>query len=131
LRHKWEKITDAANEDTWTLHVAERSMLAVVDPDVGPLQAAWPEVAPVAAQVEPPAACMDQRVADKVSEPGTNSQGAAFETMLSEQPWTSTGSGEPICDRLCAKQWPNRVWPFENCLRTVAKAPAGRTSLPF
>jgi hypothetical protein len=86
LRHKWEKITDAANEDTWTLHVAERSMLAVVDPDVGPLQAAWPEVAPVAAQVEASAACMDQRVADKVSEPGTNSQDTAFETMLSKQP---------------------------------------------
>src|SRR3984885_3070679 len=36
LRQKREAIDGAANQDAWTLHVAERSMLAVVDPDAGP-----------------------------------------------------------------------------------------------
>ena len=48
LRQKREKIDSAANEDAWTLHVAERSMLGVVDPDAELLDAAWPKVAPVA-----------------------------------------------------------------------------------
>ena len=97
LRHKREKIDSAVNEDAWTQHVAERSMLAMVDPDAGSLDAAWPKVAPVATQVEAPAASADQRVADSVSEPGTNSQDAAFETKLSEQPLHqgSGASGEP------------------------------------
>jgi hypothetical protein len=71
-------------------------MLGVVDPDAGPLEAAWPKVAPVAAPVEAPAADVDQRVEDNVSENGTDSQDAAFETWLSEQPWNrgSRGSGE-------------------------------------
>jgi hypothetical protein len=37
LRQKREAI-DAANEDGWVQHVAERSMLAVVDPPDGPLE---------------------------------------------------------------------------------------------
>jgi hypothetical protein len=37
LRHKREAIDSVANEDAWTLHVAERSMLGAVDPDGGPL----------------------------------------------------------------------------------------------
>jgi hypothetical protein len=32
---------------------------------------------------------VDQRVADSVPENGTKSHDAAFETWLSEQPWTS------------------------------------------
>jgi hypothetical protein len=95
LRHKREKIDGAANEDAWTLHVAEQSMLGVVDPDAGPLDAAWPKVEPVAARVEASAACVDQRIENDVSENGTNSQDTGFETWLSEQPWSqSRGSGE-------------------------------------
>ena len=94
LRHKREKIDSTASEDAWTQHVAERSMLGVVDPDDAQLDAAWPKVAPLATPVEAPAASPDQRVADTVSETGTNSQRAAFETWLSEQPWTSSGSDE-------------------------------------
>ena len=96
LRHKREKIDSAAHEDAWTLHVAERSMLGVVDPDAAQLHAAWPKVAPppVAKPVEAPAASADQKIDDNVSETGTNSQRAAFETWLSEQPGTSSGSGE-------------------------------------
>jgi hypothetical protein len=92
LRQKREAIDGAANQDAWALHVAERSMLAVVDADAGPLEAARPKVAPVAA----PAACVDQRIEDYVSEDEANSQDAAFETWLSAQPWkqVSTGSGE-------------------------------------
>jgi hypothetical protein len=87
LRQKREAIDGAATEDAWTLHVAERSMLGVADPDAGPLEAAWPKTAPVAAPVEAPAACEDQRIAENVSQNRTNSQDAAFETWLSEQPW--------------------------------------------
>jgi hypothetical protein len=88
LRQKREAIDGAANEDALALHVAERSMLGVADPDAGPQEAAWPGAAPVeAAPVEAPAACVDQRIADNISQNGTNSQDAAFETWLSEQPW--------------------------------------------
>jgi hypothetical protein len=39
---------------------------------------------------------VDQRAPDDISENATNSQDAAFETWLSQQPWNraSTGSGE-------------------------------------
>src|SRR5450432_4402222 len=55
LRQKRETIEGAANQDAWALHVAERSMLAVVDADAGPLEAA---------PVEAPAACPDQSIED-------------------------------------------------------------------
>jgi hypothetical protein len=92
VRQKREAIDGAANEDAWALHVAERSMLGVVDPNAGPLEAAWPEAAPV----EAPAAVVDQNIEENVSEDGTDSQDAAFETWLSEQPWNrgSRGSDE-------------------------------------
>src|SRR5450432_2929277 len=60
LRHKREAIDGAANRDALALHVAERLMLAVVDPDAGPQQAAWPGTAP--------AADVDQWIEDDVSE---------------------------------------------------------------
>jgi hypothetical protein len=96
LRQKREAISGAANQDAWAQHVAERSMLGVVDPDGGPLEAAWPKVAPVAAPVEAPPADVDQRTEENVSEDEENSQHAAFETWLSEQPWNrrSKGTGE-------------------------------------
>jgi hypothetical protein len=94
LRHKREKIHDAVNQDVWALHIAEQSMLQVVDPASELPDAAWAKVAPVATQVEAPAACVDQGVADKVSETETNSQDAAFETMLSEQPRNALGPAE-------------------------------------
>jgi hypothetical protein len=87
LRHKREAIEGAANQDAWTLHEAERSMLGVVDADAGPLEAA---------PVEASAAFVDQRIEDYVSGNGTNSQDAAFETWLSAQSANlgSRGSGE-------------------------------------
>jgi hypothetical protein len=98
VRQKREAIDGAANQDAWTLHVAERSMLGVVDPDAEPLEPAWPKVAPVAApvEVEAPAAWVDHGVEDNVSEDEMNSQDATFETWLSEQPWNrgSRRSGE-------------------------------------
>ena len=95
LRQKREAKDGAANQDAWAQHIAEQSMLLVADPDPGPRQAASPKAAPIAAQ-EPPAARVDQRVAENISENATNSQDAAFETWLSEQPWNraSTGPGE-------------------------------------
>jgi hypothetical protein len=96
LRQKREAMDGAANQDAWAQHIAEQSMLLVADPDSGPQQAALPQVPPVPTRVDPPATCADQRVPDDISENATNSQDAAFETWLSEQPWNraSTGSGE-------------------------------------
>ena len=96
VRQKREAIEGAATEDAWTLHVAERSMLKVVDPNAKPQQAARPAAAPGVAPVEEPGACVDQRIEKDVSENGANSQGVAFETRLSEHPWNrgSRGSGE-------------------------------------
>src|SRR5258707_2780215 len=67
-------------------------MLEVVDPDAGRREAAWPEAAPV----EVPAADVDQRIEENVSETETDSQDAAFETWLTEQPWDNgpRGPGE-------------------------------------
>ena len=84
VRQKREAIEGAASQDAWALHVAEQSMLKVVDPDAEPQQTAGPEAAP--------AADLDQRIAENVSENGANSQEMAFETWMSEQPWNQ-GSG--------------------------------------
>src|SRR3984893_12664363 len=61
LRHKREAIDGAATEDARALHVAERSMLEVVDADAA-LQAALPEATPVALPGGAPAAGVDQRI---------------------------------------------------------------------
>jgi hypothetical protein len=92
LRHKREKIDGAVSADAWALHVAERSMLAVVNAESGPPEAAWPKVAPV----EAPVAGVDEIVSETVSEIEPNSHHAAFETWLSEQLCNraSRGSGE-------------------------------------
>jgi hypothetical protein len=96
VRQKREAIEGAATEDSWTQHVAERSMLKVVDPNAKPKQAARPGAAPCVAPVEEPEACVDQPIEENVSENGIDSQDVAFETRLSEQPWNreSRGSGE-------------------------------------
>jgi hypothetical protein len=99
LRQKREAIDGAANEDAWTLHVAERSMLGVVDPDARPQEAAWPNVAPVAARGEAQAADVDQWIEENVSENETNSQDVAFETWWSAQLQDQT-SERPDGDRL-------------------------------
>jgi hypothetical protein len=79
LRQKREAIDGAASEDAWTLHVAERSMLKVVDPHAKP----------------PQAADVDQRIEENVSENEANPQDMAFETW-SSAPWNqgSRGSAE-------------------------------------
>jgi hypothetical protein len=89
LRHKRDAIDGAATEDARVQHVAEQSMLRVVDADAARLAAASPVPAawPLAAPVGTPAVCVDQRTADNVSQDGINSHDAAFETWLSEQPW--------------------------------------------
>jgi hypothetical protein len=89
LRRKREAIEGAVNQDAWTQHIAERSMLRVVDPKAEPHPPAWPEPAPTANP--------DPRIEHHVSEDDLNSQGAAFETWLNEQPWNQRprGSDEP------------------------------------
>jgi hypothetical protein len=95
VRQKREAIEGAANQDAWAQHVAEQSMLGVVDPDAGPQQVARLKVTPVTAPVEVPTTDVDQRIAEDVSKDEINSQHTAFETWLSEQPWSqSRGSGE-------------------------------------
>ena len=66
-------------------------MLEVLHADSAQQQAASAKQAPP----ESPAACADQGI---VSETTTNSQGAAFETMLSTQPRNASGSGEAACE---------------------------------
>ena len=89
VRQKREVIDGTATEDAWTLHVAERSMLKVADPGAKPQQAERPGAArvgvPSVAPVEAPAAGVDQRIEETVSENGANSHGVAFEARLSEQ----------------------------------------------
>ena len=88
VRQKREAIEGAASQDAWTLHVAERSMLQVTDPDAEPPQAPVPEAAP--------AAGLDPRIEENAPENGTDSQDVAFETLMSEQLLNlgSIGSGE-------------------------------------
>ncbi len=90
-RQKREAIAAAANQDAWTLHVAEQSMLGIVNPNVEPAAPAWPGPPPV----ETPAPSADQT--KNVPENKTKSHDAAFETWSNEQPWNqrSRGSGKP------------------------------------
>jgi hypothetical protein len=111
LRHKREANEGAANQDAWVQHIAERSMLGVVDPDAAKQQVAppaWPGEAPPtwpggvhpawfgATEVEAPAVCGNQETAENVSENRTNSRNAAFETRMSATPWNGEfkGSGK-------------------------------------
>ena len=98
LRQKREKVGDAVNQDAWALHVAEQSMLAVVEPDTGPLEAASPKVPPLATPVEAPAASPAQKAAASVSGRGTNSQDVAFETSLSTRPLNQRPKGSGKTD---------------------------------
>jgi hypothetical protein len=86
LRQKREAIEGAATEDAWTQHVAEQSMLRVVDADAARLAAASPQAAPNGAQIGTPAAYADQKTGDNVSQDEMNSQHTASETQLSKQP---------------------------------------------
>jgi hypothetical protein len=107
LRRKREAIDGAANADAWALHIAERSMLGVADPHAAPQQAALPEAAraelPEAARAAlpggAPAADVDQRIKEHVSENGINSQDTAFETWLSAR-LKGRRSGRPDGSRL-------------------------------
>jgi hypothetical protein len=93
LRRKREAIEGAATEDAWALHVAERSMLLVVDPDAGPLEAARPKAAPLAVPVAGPAPHVDQRIEENGSENEINSHEMTFETWMSKQSWTQGPGG--------------------------------------
>ena len=86
LRRKREDSDKATNQDAWASHVAERSMLSVVDPDATRLETAWPE---------PPApAIVDQTIEETVSEDEMDAQDMAFETWLSTQPWNKRARGQ-------------------------------------
>jgi hypothetical protein len=97
VRHKRETIDGAANQDAWAQHIAQRSMLRVVDPDTAPPHPAPPPGVSAAwlgaTQVEAPAACTDQRTANNVSEYETNSHNTAFETQMSATPWNQPSKG--------------------------------------
>jgi hypothetical protein len=82
LRHKREATEGAASEDAWALHIAERSMMQVVDPNAKPPQA--PD--------------MDHRITENVSETEANAQHVAFETWLNTQPWKPAAKGSGKTD---------------------------------
>jgi hypothetical protein len=119
LRQKREAIEGEANADARALHVAARSMLGVVDPDAHPMQAAWPNLAPVAA----PAPDVNQRIEENVSENEIDSQRAAFETWLSEQPWIrrSKESGETDLSAVVREAF---------AASRLVNSPVGRRELP-
>jgi hypothetical protein len=111
-------------------------MLLVAAPGARPLRAARPGVAPVVAPIGAPAACVEQRMENDVSRNEANSQGVAFETWMSEQPWNRGPEDrvKRVRAGFCARRRPDRFWPNRicgggNCLRTVAKVPGGRNSL--
>jgi hypothetical protein len=85
VRQNREAIEGAANQDAWAQHIAERSMLTVVNPDAEPHPPAWPEPAPTPEE---------NKIQHHVSEDGTNSHDTAFETRLSKQRLDPTGSDE-------------------------------------
>jgi hypothetical protein len=109
VRQKRESIEGAANQDAWTQHIAERSMLTVVDPDTGSHSLTFPEQAPTAFPEPPKPACPEpilpawleplalgnQENQHQASQNETNSQTEAFETWLDTLPWNlrSPGSG--------------------------------------
>jgi hypothetical protein len=107
LRQKREATQGATNQDAWTLHIAERSMLGVEDPDTDPHQAAWPEPAPTANSAP--------RIEHQVSEDDLNSQDAAFETWLSTQPWKQhsdeTGLRQAIHEAIARSSLANHELP--------------------
>jgi hypothetical protein len=84
LRQKREAINGSANQDGWALHIAERSMLEVLQANAAQQQATSPTAAPV----EAPKPSVDQKITDNVSKQEINSQDAALETWLSRQPWS-------------------------------------------
>jgi hypothetical protein len=87
VRQKREAIEGAANQDAWTQHVAEQSMLKVIDRDSEQLQAARPNVPPAEAPVAAPTPHKNQTIEENVSENNTNSHDAVLETWMSKQPW--------------------------------------------
>jgi hypothetical protein len=70
VRQKREAIEAVATQDSWTLHIAEQSMLKVAE-DI--------EAVTAAAPVPPD----DQQIAENVSETNLNSHDMAFETPMS------------------------------------------------
>ncbi len=107
-RRKRDANPETANEDAWARHIAERSMLAVLEaqPETAPAEPVRPHQAPdvarvldpvkakVAAQVAGPAAALVAAPKDIVTKNKTNSHDMAFETLLSTPIATlgSTGS---------------------------------------
>jgi hypothetical protein len=87
VRQKRQAIEGAANQDAWTLQVAEQSMLQIVDRDIERPEAVQPQPAPAEAPVAAPAPQEDQKIEENVSENNTYSHDAALETWMSKQPW--------------------------------------------
>jgi hypothetical protein len=102
LRQKRQAVEGAANEDAWAQHIAERSMLRVVDPATNtqqaarpePARAALPETARETLPEEAQAADVDQMIEKYVSEDGIISHDVAFETWLSAE-FQGRGIGRP------------------------------------
>jgi hypothetical protein len=97
VRRKREAIKGATDEDAWTRHVVEQSMLRVADPEtervIATSLAAWRETAGAARREAAPAdvpgeapggAHETQGIVGDVSEYYQNSHDMAFETRMSE-----------------------------------------------
>src|SRR5487761_2723593 len=121
VRQKREATEGTVQQDAWTRHVVERSMLVVADPDAARQHAAQqsaarPEAAPVAAAVgapvatqvsaarpevarpkvapvAAPTASVAPRIEKNVSNNGIGAHDVAFETCLREISWNQGSKG--------------------------------------
>jgi hypothetical protein len=119
VRQKREAVGGAADQDAWTQHIAEQSMLKVADPDIERLQAApeeatraAPEAAPAEAPVAVPTPHENQGMEGIVSENEIYSHEVAFETWMSErlgiQGPDDTGLGKRILEAMAGSRLTGR-----------------------
>jgi hypothetical protein len=85
VRQKREAIEGAANQDAWTRHIVERSMLVVADADAAHQQAASPQGARPTLPEAAATTDGNRKPERLVSHNKINSQYTAFETWLSAQ----------------------------------------------
>jgi hypothetical protein len=110
VRQKRQAIDAAATKDAWTQHVAEQSVLKVANRDNERPQAARSAARLARALAAAPAPHVDQRTEENVSRNDINSHKMAFETWMSEQPWSQgpRRSDETGLRERLAERWPSK-----------------------
>ena len=123
-RRKRDANPETANEDAWARHIAERSMLAVLEaqPDADPVRPHQAPVsapalaraaAPIEAKADAPAAVRVAAANEAMTENKTNSHNAAFETPLSDQNPNPGSAGSKVAHFREALLGTTRPFPQE------------------